>query len=170
MSRFHYLMSIMCLCAVSLALVSLTGCQSKGASQSSGDSQPAGSSENDGPTQEEIQRELIAGLPTYITQHCAADKANMLNSVKSIRYIVKRQALLNTLDGGHKVIRIEGTLYWSYESKEIGTNSSAGNLQNFVMTNDPSSTPDHQERWEFLGVGPWSDIVGDLKNCSRIIM
>jgi hypothetical protein len=51
----------------------------------------------------------------------------------------------------------------------MGTASSAGTPLNVIMTNDPSSTPDHQERWEFLGLGPWFDIVGDFKNCSLII-
>jgi hypothetical protein len=152
------------LCALLLALLCVSGCGSKGSSQSSGESQSASSSSQadgpDGPSDDEIQRQIVAGIEQRITRYCSP-KAAMLASAKSIRYTIAKRELLNTIDNGHKIIRMDGTLYWSFLSKVAGTNPSAGTPQNVIMTNDPSSTPDRQERWEFLSP-PWRDFLGLL--------
>jgi hypothetical protein len=130
------------------------------------DSQTAGSALVGGPSQGEVQSQLVAGLPQYISQYCAKDKDEMLSSEKSIRYKLVSRDLLNTVNG-HKVIRVNGTLYWSYWSKAASLDPSAGNPLSILMTDDPEMNPDHAAKWEFLGFGPWSDILGSFRSCDH---
>jgi hypothetical protein len=85
----------------------------------------------------------------------------LVDSAKSIRYTIAKRDLLNTIDNGHNIIRMDGTLYWSFLSKVAHTNPSAGTPMNVIMTNDPETTPDRQERWEY-NPAPWHDIIGLL--------
>jgi hypothetical protein len=141
--------------AISVALVFVAGCHS------------SGSSGSDGPSEDEVTQDLIAGLPHYINKHCTVDKANMLASVKDVRYTIQKQDLLNTINGKYQVIRLDGTLYWSYANKAAGHDPSAGTQLNILMTNDPTTNPDRTDKWEFLTFGPWSEILqfGNGKNC-----
>jgi hypothetical protein len=129
-----------------LASSCLTGCQATGASAS------------DGPTQDGVQAEVVAGLTTYIAHYCTTKKAAMLDSLKSLKYTISKQELLNTINNGHKVIRLTGTLTWAYASSDGHTTPGAVPF-NTIVTNDPTSTPDHQERWEFNGIGPWQEML-----------
>jgi hypothetical protein len=108
-----------------------------------------------GPSESEIQSDLITNLPKYISTYCHKDKAAMLNSVSSIRYKVKKREVSNTVDG-YPLIQITGTLYWSYKSKESGEDPSAGEELTVIMTKNSHINQNHTDKWDFLAMGPWS--------------
>jgi hypothetical protein len=170
MMRIQLGPSLKWLCAMTLILICLTGCHAKGSSQSSSTaSRAVGSVQDDGPSAEEVERDLIAGLPQYINQYCATGKLPLLASLKSIRYQPGTWTLVNTVNGSHRIITTSGTLFWDYKSKALHLNPSAGTPLNVSVTNDPSQNVDHLERWEFFAFGPWADALDFTfdKNCQR---
>jgi hypothetical protein len=148
------------LCAIALMLLCLGGCRSKGSTASGAGAEAAGSTEVGGPPDDEIQRELIAGLPKQIADHCHKNKQAMIDSVKDLRFVPSKRVLMNTLNGGYKVIEIDGTLYWPYRSKAEGHDPSAGEPFGVTMDNDPTIHDDREAKYEFLAFGPWENLLG----------
>jgi hypothetical protein len=160
MSRCLSMTTYQRLSAISLMLLCIGGCRSTGSAPSAVDPQAAGSTEVGGPPGDEIQRELIAGLPKQIADHCHKNKQAMIDSVKDLRFVPNKRVLMNTVNGGYKVIEIDGTLYWPYRSKAEGHDPSAGEPFGVTMTNDPTVNDDREAKYEFLAAGPWENLLG----------
>jgi hypothetical protein len=92
----------------------------------------------------------------------------MIDSVKDLRFVPNKRLLVNTLNGGYKVIEIDGTLYWPYRSKAEGHDPTAGEPFGVTMANDPTMNDDHEAKYEFLaGPGCSDSRLRSIARCSE---
>lgn len=144
-------------CAIPLLFLCLAGCQSHGPAAANSISL-SNSSSIVGPSEDDIEKDFIKNLPPYISEHCKGNKQVLLDSLKSIKYKIRSNQLINDFKT-EQIVRIYGTLYWPFRDKALGIDPSTGSRLVVDMTNKDAADPDRTIKWDFLAFGPYSEVL-----------